>query len=237
MTPFLTRTTVCFATLGLFCTPAAALAAPAQDATQGFYLGLSGSLAAPTGKRAVSGELSGGAISIPFTGSVDQGTGVGVSVAAGFETALGGGDFPPVRLEAQYTGLRIRRDSISAGLLTVTPRDKISVDAGLANLRLRLLGNDRFGIWAGGGAGYAWISVPDAGKFAACGCLAPAKGKGLAYQVQLAGEYRLSGKTGLFVEAAATRLPGASVSGQGAPAMVYPAFWQPTASIGVRFSL
>lgn len=219
-------------------TPACAQAD--DNAEGGAYFSVSGGLAQPLGKPAVSGVLTAGTMTIPFTGTVDYGSGWNARVALGFAErggrASGDGDrsTSDFRIEAEYVSLRLRRAGFTAGTLSTQPADNLSLDAGLANAQVRLVGKGSVRLWAGGGVGFAQASLPDAQNGVACNCLGPVKGSGVTYQGKVTADFKLSSKLQLFAEWAALRVPELHSTNGTKSGVSYQPHWTGTANGGVR---
>lgn len=224
---------------------AATLAVPAaqaqtdRDGEGGFYIGISGGLAQPLGESVVSGTLTAGTTTIPFTGTVDYRSGWNARATIGFAErghSNSGADqnTSDFRVEAEYVALRLRRAGFTAGVLSTWPSDNLSIDAGLANAQLRLVGKGALRLWAGGGLGYARASLPDAQNGIACACLGSVKGSGMTYQGKVTVDLRLSQNLQLFTEWAALRVPELRGTDTTAPQVTYQSHWAGTANGGLR---
>lgn len=225
----------------------ATLAVPAAQAQTdsaaegGFYFGISGGLAQPLGEPVVSGTLAAGTSAIPFTGTVDYGSGWNARATIGFaergsSSSGGGQSTSDFRIEAEYVALRLRRAGFTAGALSTQPGDNLSLNAGLANAQVRLVGKGAVRLWAGGGVGYAQAKLPDAQKGVACSCLGPMKGSGITYQGKITTDFRLARNVQIFAEWAALRVPAMNSTSGGKSGVAYQPHWTATANGGVRLN-
>lgn len=210
----------------------------------GAYLSVSGGLAKSVGQSNIAGRLSAGTTSIPFTGTANYKSGWNGRIALGYEDHVDAEQdadsadrsAPRYRAELEAVLLRMTRSDYNAGLLQVKPGDRLSTQALFANGYVRLIGKGTARLWAGAGLGYARLSLPDARQIAACACLGPAKGKGLAYQGKLTAEIRLSPRLQLVTEGAFVNLPGLRTAERPSPVATYAKTQVITTNAGLRLS-
>ncbi|MEY4641747.1 MAG: hypothetical protein RLZZ227_1741 [Pseudomonadota bacterium] len=228
----------------IFSAPAAIAQTSAPLEQGGIYMGLSGGVVQPIGTTDIRGDVGSGTFVIPFTGSVEYRAGLSGRAAIGYEERIQTPDnvddtdqvAPRYRAELEALMLQARRTRSIQGLLAVEPDDSLKAQVIFANGYLRLLGKNRTRLWVGAGLGNATVSLPDARRIAPCACLAPAKGKGLAYQAKLALEIRLAPRLQFVIEAALVSLPGLATAEGQRPNASYAKSTFATADIGLRLS-
>ena len=144
------------------------------------------------------------------------------------------GQYRQWRLEGEYWGGDIRRNSIRLGALQANVNDSVESRALFVNALTRFHTTENTRWWAGAGLGYGRVSYGDvnAAMGVNCNCLGETTGSGLALRAKVQAEALLSQDTALFYEFGYVRLPSAEHAGS--PSTRYGAIGVTHGSLGLR---
>lgn len=239
----LTRVTALLAA-SVFLTSEALAASDGHSAQGGAYVSLNAGLSHPVGVTNINGNLGSVSAVIPFSGTSNYRMGWSGRIALGYEEQISSlertnpesAQAPRYRAEVEGLLLRLKRGNYRAGFLNVEPNGELEAQAVFANALVRLFGKRSVRVWAGGGIGFAQLSVGDARRIVNCACLGPAKGNGLAYQGKVVAEMRLTQELQLVLDAAYVGLPSYSTAERPVPVGNYAKSRVVTTNVGVRLN-
>ncbi|WP_256081674.1 outer membrane protein [Massilia sp. YIM B04103] len=137
------------------------------------------------------------------------------------------------RLELEYQRGRVKLERIT--LANISEGSSAGSHYATAMLNAywqpRLTGG--LSAFAGLGAGWASVSLPDASFSNGCHCFGPARKRGSAWQLRLGAEYKLAPQHAVFLAWTRLRLPGPHADGT--PSASYRAQHFNAASLGYRY--
>lgn len=235
----------------------------AQALTLAGVLAVSGQAAAQTSSKAeaplwyVQGQGSvlqdlepsvtaklGGPVSLTGTQSLSSGRAASLAVGRQMSYVKDNGDAVPLRLEVEAWAGRYDRSSVSLGMLTVKPNDRIDADVQFLNAAVRLMGTDEKykatnspagQLWLKVGIGYGSVSYPDGSGNAGCRCLRSAKGSGASQQLQVSYERYLNEDIVVFGQVGRVWLPSAASALVAGSQTSYERLTVDAASLGLRY--